>query len=250
MTSTGVCVAGDAEQRGQVSGVVGGQHGRTVGGGMQREVCGDAGSDNTIVRVTVDFRRSQGTHGTVTAHSTARRVQAISPVGRRRAGRAIPVIRTGQASDRGALPVLLIRQSGSSADCPIPSDNVCGWSGRSISVCAVSVARFRRGVVLRWVPVGCLLVRGDGAAAHDELGDDGGEECRDDEARSASCFGDEHDASERDAVARAEEGGDPNDGEQGCVERVERASDHSPGERARHDERDEQSSDASPGNGG
>ena len=61
--------------------------------------------------------------------------------------------------------------------------------------------------------------------AHDELGDDGGEEPGDDEAGSAGCFGDEHHTGERDAVSRAEKCSDADHAEQRGVERVKGAAD-------------------------
>ena len=94
------------------------------------------------------------------------------------------------------------------------------------------------------------LVHGDRAAAHHELGDDRREQAGDDEPGSAGHFGHEHNRGKRNAVAGAEERRHADDGEQRRVERVDRAADDTTDERAGHDERNEQATDAAAGDRG
>ena len=67
---------------------------------------------------------------------------------------------------------------------------------------------FGLGVVERAARFGRLLIGRDGCLPHDEFGDHGGDESRNDEAGSPGGFRDEHDCGKRHPVARTEERSD------------------------------------------
>jgi hypothetical protein len=82
--------------------------------------------------------------------------------------------------------------------------------------------------------------------AHQEFGDDSGDDTRNDEAGPPSDFRNEHHRREWDAVPGTQKRGDTDHREERAVERIERAAHHATRQSTRYDKWNEEAADPPP----